>query len=383
MKRLWLRLFIIVFAFAVYVDKPESVQADSNSNEDTSGMKIDYRDIQNAIDHALSEKVEFNFEEYTNRLVRGEESLTFGGVIKKAFRIFWDELKANMGSLVKLLTIAVIAAVFTNFSHTFQNSQVAETGFYVTYLLMFVILASSFMNATSIAANTIHSILDFMKALIPTYCMTVAFATGTVTSAMYYEAILILITVVHVILIKVILPMISIFMMGTLADNITTEDTLSKLTELLSVIIKWVLRSLLAVVIGIGTIQSLIAPAIDQVKRSGVMKATNMIPGVGNIMSGVAETVLGAGMLLKNCVGVAGMLVVLIICAVPLIKLLIYVFIYKALAAAIQPISDKRVINCVSACGQATGLLLQTVFVGAVLFEIVITIVAVSTLHTT
>jgi stage III sporulation protein AE len=154
------------------------------------------------------------------------------------------------------------------------------------------------------------------------------------------------------------------------------------LAELLATVIKWLLKTLLAVVIGIGTVQSLVAPAIDQVKRSTVMKATDMIPGVGGILSGVAETVLGAGVLLKNCIGVAGMIAIVIITAVPMIKLVIYVFIFKLLAAAIQPISDKRIVNCVSACSQATALLLQTVFVATVLFEIAITIVAISTMRT-
>ena len=376
--RVGVRIFLIMLLFFFVVwDKPEVAYASEIPSDD-----IDYTDIQNAIDHALSDEDSFHFDEYVADLSNGGESFSFQGIVKKIGSLLIGELQANLGSLVKLLTIAVIAAVFTNFSHTFQNGQVAETGFYVTYLLMFVILASTFISATSIASQTVSRLLDFMKALVPTYCMTVAFCTGAATSALYYEAILILITVANIVLIKVIIPLSNIYMMATLADNITSEDMLSKLAELLSTVIKWILRTLLAVVIGIGTVQSLVAPAIDQVKRSSIMKATNMIPGMGSILSGVTETVLGAGVLLKNCVGVAGIVTVAIICAVPLIKLVIYVFIYKILAAAIQPISDKRIVNCVSACAQATSLLLQTVFVGAVMFEIVITIVAVSTMKT-
>lgn len=378
MKRQWMRRFLIIcFFLLIFLDKPVTVLASESQSEE-----LDYDDIQNALNQGLSKEDTFQFQEYVTDLTTGEETLSFQGVMKKLFSILTSEIKSNMGNLIKLLTIAVIAAVFTNFSHTFQNSQVAEIGFYVTYLLMFVILASTFIQATSISSDTITKLLDFMKALVPTYCMTVAFCTGASTSVLYYEGILVLITVVNVVLIKVIIPLANIFMMATLADNITAEDTLSKLTELLSTVIKWVLKTLLAVVIGIGTVQSLIAPALDQVKRSSIIRATDMIPGVGGILSGVTETVLGAGVLLKNCVGVAGMVAVFAICAVPLIKLLIFVLIYKVLAAAIQPISDKRVVNCVSACAQATGLLLQTVFVGVVLFEIVITIVAVSTLRT-
>ena len=342
---------------------------------------IDYTDIQNALDYALEDDDTLDFKGFVENITSGGKTLSFQNIFTKVTKSIGLEFKANLGSLIKLLTIAVIAAVFTNFSHTFQNSQVADTGFYVTYLLMFVILSTTFISATSIAASTLSKVLDFMKALVPTYCMTIAFCTGASSSTIYYEGILALITGVNAILIKVILPLTNIFMMATLANNLSSEDMLSKLADLLATIIRWILKTLLAVVIGIGTIQSLIAPAIDQVKRSAVMKATDAIPGVGGILSGVAETVLGAGVLLKNCIGVGGLIAILIICAIPLIKLVIYVLIYKLLAAAIQPISDRRIINCVSACSQATSLLLQTVFVAAVLFEIAITIVAVSTMH--
>jgi stage III sporulation protein AE len=376
-KRFQSIVFLCLVAFFILVTPEGTVYASEETTQD-----VDYTDIQNALNHALATDEEFKFDDYVSDLATGEEDFSIQGIFKKIVSLFTNELTANMQSLIKLLTIAVIAAVFTNFSHTFQNSQVAETGFYVTYLLMFVILATTFIDATTIATTTVTQVLDFMKALVPTYCMTVAFCTGAATSALYYEAILVLITVVNVVLIKAIIPLSNIFMMATLADNLSSEDLLSKLAELLATVIKWILKTLLAVVIGIGTVQSLIAPAIDQVKRSSMIKATDMIPGVGGILSGVAETVLGAGVLLKNCVGVAGMVAVFVISVIPMIKLLIYVFIFKVLAAAIQPISDKRIVNCVSACSQATALLLQTVFVAVVLFEIAITIVAVSTMRT-
>lgn len=365
---------ILIFYISLFFTEMK-VQAASQYAVDD----LDYSEIQLVLDDVLTNDESMDFGSYVNELITGKESFSFGGFLGKIKQGITSEIEGNFRSLTKLIIIAVIAAIFTNFSHTFQNSQVAETGFYVTYLLMFGILAATFMTATSLAANTLDKILDFMKALVPAYCMSVAFCTGVNTSTLVYQGILILITLVDVILIKIIIPLINLYMMAILANNLSKEDMLSKLADLLSTVIKWSLKTLLAVVIGIGTIQSLLAPAIDQMKRSAVIKATGSIPAIGGLLSGISETVLGAGVLLKNSIGVAGMIAVVIICAIPLIKLLIYVFIYKLASAVIQPISDKRILNCVSASADATALLLQTVFVGAVLFEIVITIVAVST----
>ena len=93
----------------------------------------------------------------------------------------------------------------------------------------------------------------------------------------------------------------------------------------------------------------------------------------------MAETVIGAGMLLKNAIGVAGLVVIIIICAVPIIQLIVVTLIYKFSGAALQPISDKRIIECISASAKSAEMLLQCVIVGAILFLLSITIVAIST----
>lgn len=377
-KRTWILKLIFLCIFFVLIGKTSVVYAMTTEEEE-----YDFSQIQKSLNNALGNEENMNFGEYVKNLTNGTESFSLKGVIQKLLQTIGLEFRSNFSSLMKLLTIAVIAAVFTNFSHTFQNSQIADTGFYVTYLLMFVILATTFIGATKLATDTLQNVLNFMKALVPTYSMSVAFCTGVTTSTAYYQGILILVTVVDYALLKIVFPLTNIYMMAVLANNLSQEDMLSKLSELLATLIRWMLKTLLAVVIGIGTVQSLITPVVDQVKRSSIIKATRMIPGIGGIFSGVAETVLGAGTLLKNSIGVAGLVAIIVICAIPIVKLIIYVLIYKLVAAAIQPISDKRIVNCVSASAEASSLLLQTVFVAAILFEIVITIVAVSTMRMT
>ena len=64
----------------------------------------------------------------------------------------------------------------------------------------------------------------------------------------------------------------------------------------------------------------------------------------------------------------------------PVLKLIIYVFIYKFGEAIVQPITDKRILNCLGACSEAVNLLLQLVFVVAILFMLTIAIVSASTM---
>lgn len=368
------RLFLFVILFLLSMFRTETAKAASTGLPED----IDYSEIQEVIDDVMENGNEFNFNDYVQRLINGEESLAPSGIAKQLLNSIKGEIEANIGTFGSLVTISLIAALFTNFSMAFKNNNVSETGFYVTYLLLFGLLISSFVVASRIAAATINSLLDFMKALVPTYLMSVAFCSGTTTSLVYYEAALGLITLVDFVIIKIVIPMINFYLIIMLANNLSKEDMLSRFAELLQSAISWTLKSLLALIVGFSAVKGLIVPVADQVKRSALFKASEAIPGIGDALSGVTVTLLGAGVLLKNAIGVAGLIVIITICAVPFIKLLMITVVYKAGSAALQPISDKRFIECISASSKSAAMLLQTVFVGAVLFMIAITIVAVT-----
>lgn len=346
---------------------------------ESDNMDFNYEDIQDVIDDVLSSNNKISFEDYVKGLFSGEKELSFATILDDIKNSVINEVKSNIGILTSLISIAIIAAIFTNFSYAFQNNHVAETGFYVTYLLLFSVITASFIAASTIATQTLSAVLNFMKALVPTYFMAVAFSSSAGTSVVYYQATLFLITFVDMLLIKLVIPLINIYLIVSMANNLSKDDLLSKLSDLIILITKWVLKTMLAVVVGFNTLQGLILPVADKVKRSALLKAAGAIPGVGDILGSITEGVLGAGVLLKNIIGVAGIVVVISICAVPLIKLAVTAIIYRVSAAAVQPISDKRMLNCVTAAAEASGLLLQTVLVGAVLFLFTITIVAATT----
>ena len=150
------------------------------------------------------------------------------------------------------------------------------------------------------------------------------------------------------------------------------------MAELLNLMISWVLKTLLGAVIGIQTVQCLIMPAVDSLKNTLLHKTSGAIPVIGNVFNAVSEVVVGSAVLVKNAVGVAGLIAVLIICLMPLVKLVIGTFMYKLLSAVIQPISDKRMIDCIASIGDGAALLVRILFTAGALFLITLAMVTAS-----
>ncbi len=385
LKLLFLFLSVsMLFLHKVPVLAAPTQSSDSVKHKDEDGVNkvlegVEYEDVQKVIDELMNKPKEVDFRGYVEGISTGQEDFSISALVGKMLNEVFGELANNKTLLIQLIMIAVLAAIFTNFANVFQSNQVSETAFYVTYLMLFALLTSSFFLATEIARTVLQNLFDFMKVLMPTFLLSIAVSSGAKTSLFYYESTLAIFTGINFILLNVVLPLINIYFVITLANHLTKEDLLSKMTELIEMVVQWILKTLLAFVIGFNAIQGLIIPMAEHVKKSAIIRSTSAIPGVGNAINSVTETLLGASVIVKNSIGVAGLIVILILCLVPLVKLACFVFVYKLGAALVQPVSDKRMVGCISAAANASKLLLTVVFICLLLFVLSIAIIAAST----
>lgn len=346
---------------------------------DTSSLdSIDLHEIENSLESLLGDET-FNFKEAILSLIKGEIPLTMESVGE----IIWDSLFAGFteqkNTIVRILVIVIVAALFNNFSNIFESGQVSEISFYVVYLLLFAVLIQSFMSLTTLVTQTLNGIISFMKLLLPVYMIMVAIASGQVSAAVFYEITLIIILVVQGVLVYFIVPAINIFLVLSIVNHLSKEPFLTKMAKLVKDIIQWTLKTITGAVIGINVIQGLIAPMVDTVKANVINKTISAIPGIGSAFNSVTEIILGSAVLIKNCIGVAGMIVILLICGAPVVRLCVTSFMYKLLSAAVQPIADKRVGNCIDDVGTAVWLLLRVLITGVVLFLITLALIASGT----
>ena len=195
----------------------------------------------------------------------------------------------------------------------------------------------------------------------------------------FYNVILVLIYVVELVLVRFLLPVINVYIMIQVLGNLTGEDFLSEFAQLLQKLVSWILKSLLAGVVGINVVQGLLAPVIDSLRKSALTRTAEALPWIGNAVGGAAEIVFGTAVLIKNGIGMAGAVIAVLICAVPVIQMLVLAFLYKLAAALVQPVSDKRITGCISSVSEGYELLLKVVFTAGVLFLLTIAIVAAST----
>lgn len=287
-----------------------------------------------------------------------------------------DEIKTLF---LTILILGIIAALFVNFADLFKDHQVSDIAFYFVYLMMIAVLLNAFVSAVSIVHEILESVTVFMKIYIPTYMVAVVSASGIASASAYYQILLFVVFLIEWGYLSVLLPAVYIYMLLTIINGIWMEEKLTLLLELVNKAISVSIKISLGVITGFSILQAMISPVIDSLQHTALKKAMSAIPGIGGLTEGMFDMVIGSAVLVKNSIGLYVTLVLIVLCCIPILKLVLYTAAIKTSAALIGIVSDKRMTNCANRVGDGNIMLLKLALSSIGMFIIQIAIITYTT----
>ena len=351
-------IFVVFFPVKIFAAEPD----------------YDYSEI-----NEITNEYDLDFEAVVNKCIAGD--------VKGALSMLWEGVKGELFGelfgqkelLIKIVTIGVIASVFSNISGAFVTSNISETSFYLTFTALLGMLVSGYVLIANIVTETLNRLLELMEAIVPVYVLSLSFSTGQASATGAYQIIAMAIIFVEKIIHMAVLPLVYAYMIAGVMNNLINGSFLTKACELLKNIVNWILKALMSVIVGINVIQGMITPIVDSLKTSALGKAAGMIPGIGNSLSSMSEVILGSGTLIKNSIGMAAMIAIIVLVFSPVLKSLVMSLAYKVASAILEPVSDKRVINVITAVYESVSMLVKTLLYAVVFFVLTIAIVCSTT----
>lgn len=298
------------------------------------------------------------------------------GGVAGAFQAQTGEIRALFFAI---LVLGIVAALFVNFADLFQDHQVSDIAFYFVYLLLTAVLLKSFESGASIVREILESVTTFMKLYIPTYIAAVGSASGIASASAYYQVLLFIVYLIERGYLTILLPAVYAYVLLTVINGVWMEEKLTMLLELLGKAVGAGIKATLGIITGFSLLQAMVSPVLDSLQSSVVKKAMAAIPGIGGLTEGMFEMVVGSAVLVKNSIGLYITLVLILLCCMPLLKLLLLAGVVKISAALMGIISDRRMTNCVDRVGSGSIMLLKLALSSVGMFVIQIAVIAYTT----
>lgn len=342
--------------------------------------ELEMSKLEEFVDHLNSEiegaVPELKFKEMITQLVKGDLDWQVSDIFLGLLKFFFKEVVANASLLGKLVVLAVICAVLQNLMSSFEKGTTGKLAYAVSYMALISLAVGTFTLAVNIGREAVDNMVHFMQALLPLLLTLLAAMGGVASTAIFHPIIFGSITAVGTIIKVIVFPLIFFSAVLSILSNLSEKFQVSRLADLMKTVAMSVLGLCSTVFLGILAIKGVAGSVTDGVAIRTAKFATDaFIPVVGGMFSDALDAVIGSSLLIKNAVGIAGVIIIFVLTILPMIKIFAVAFIYKLAGALIQPVGDKQMADCLTGLGKSLISIFAAVATVGLLFFFAITIV--------
>lgn len=275
-------------------------------------------------------------------------------IVKSAVANFAPELASAAGTCLALIAVVMLASILNGMP---GSSKTAIK--FVSTLAVGAILLGQANSMINLCAKTVRELSDYGKLLLPVMTAALAAQGGATSATALYAGTAVFDTLLNSMISNLLVPMAYLFIALAIANGATGESLLKKIRDFIKWLMTWGLKNILYVFTGYLSITGVITGTADAAAvKAAKLTISGVVPVVGGILSDASEAViLGAGVM-KNAVGIYGLLAIAAIFISPFLQIGLQFLLLKLTAAICGVFGVKEASALVEDFSEAMGLLL-------------------------
>lgn len=314
-------------------------------------------------------------KEWILEFIRGEWTFNIKEIGENIIRLLFKEIVANSSLLGKILILSVIAALLINLQTAFSSS-VAQMSYLACFLALCAIALTSFKIVLGIGQHSIDNMVGFMTAMLPQMLVLTAGLGNINASAMLFPLLMTVSTAFATTVKNVVFPLIILSAILNVVNHMSDTLKVERMAKFFTQMAQISLGFFLTIFVGFITLRAVYAATLDKIAlRTTKFVTDNAIPVVGKMLSDTVEVAAGYIMVIKQALGIYGVLVIVGMIVAPLIKIAAIALIYKMSAAIVEPLGDSRTAGILEVMSAHLFLMLATVAAVGLMFLVMIAIV--------
>lgn len=375
---------VLLILLTVLLPTDYVVQAEESNEESTPEDDL-LDDISLSEIETYWEKIINDYDGYIPELdkstlyemIKEKKTLSLKNVLYGILDYLFQELLANGKLLGMLLMLTLFSTILQTMHAAFERGSISKIAYFVVYIVLLFLALNSFYDAASYATETIMMMNHFMLALIPLVLGLMSSFGNMIAVSFFQPIIIFFVNISGTLVIKVILPILFLAALLLIVSTLNEQYKATHLANLLKSIGLGILGVFITVFLSVMSVQG----ATSAVQDGVAMKTTkfitgNFIPVVGRTFTDATDTILSASLLLKNAVGIVGLIIIIFLALFPAIKIFVIGVIYRIGAAILQPIGDGPIVECLIIISKYIFYILACLLLMTFMFFMAIVIIA-------
>ena len=290
--------------------------------------------------------------------------------------IFFNEIRYAINLMASVVVVIIIHSIFKSIIENLGNSTASQVVYFIQYLVVVTVVINSFVSILDITKDTINDITNFMNTLVP-LLITLMLTTGTIaTTTIVQPVLMIMINFIGNFINSFLIPILLISMTISIVSNISDKIQIDRIAKFLKSSIVWILGIVLTIFSCTLSIEGTLSSSVDGLtSKTAKAAVSSFIPVVGKILGDTVDSVIGCGNILKNSIGIIGVIIIIGIIVIPVIKITVLWLSFKFTSAVCEMVADQKIVKLLDNIADNYKILLAILISVAVMFVIGITIV--------
>ena len=222
--------------------------------------------------------------------------------------------------------------------------------------------------------DTVKEVSDYGALLLPVMTSALAAQGGISASAGLYTGTAFFSTLLSWSISSFLRPLLYIFISLSIVKCIASAAMLEHLSNFIKWIFTWGLKISLYIFTGYMSITGAISGSTDAARlKATKITLSGMVPVVGGILSDASESVLVSASVIKNSVGIYGLLAILSVCIEPFLIVGVQYLLLKVTSALCQIFECKKIYATTKSFASTMGFILAVI--GSVCLMLLVSIV--------
>ena len=386
MKKVFCSILIfLIIGFAISIMLPQGIYAAGESNDEIFDKLDQSVDEQlgmldlSGLDKILEELgledgglfENKTFTEKVQSILDGEFAEDTQGFLQAFLKLIFDGIIKLLPVLSGIAVVAILCGIITNMKSGFMSQATGEIIFFACFALVIVLTLSCAAGLIESAENAVQLLKKQMNLAFPILLTLMAGVGGVVSAKAYQPAVALLSGGVAEIVANVILPLFVFTLVFSVVGNLSKSVKLSKLTDFFKSTSVTILAITFTVFTAFMSVQGLTAGAFDSVSiRAAKFATKSYIPILGGYLADGFDLILAGGILVKNSVGVAGLLLLVSTILSPIMQILAVTFGLKLVAAIVEPATDERITSFLTSVSKNLNMLIVAIIAVAFMYFI-------------
>ena len=297
-----------------------------------------------------------------NAFVKGDIPISVGGLFSYLGEKALGALTGTLAALLTVVIIAVMNSILSGLTSGFVKKQTIEIVHYVCYTLVVSIVMAKVGGIVMECREFCSGVERFTQGVFPPLITLMSALGGSVSASIYKPQLALFSMIIGKVFGTIILPLFIAAIAFCLIGNLSSAVKMDKIQSAIRYCSTLIVTAVFGLFMTYLTVAGITGGMVDGVSiKAAKFVLSGYVPILGGYLSQGFDLISAGCVLIKNSIGMIGIIAVIYMIIKPILHVTIFSFALKIVASVVQPIGDKRVSDFLYSVSNATKILVTTI----------------------